>query len=113
MIQLMESEIKNERFLLNSENFSYRNLFTIANSCFHQAIPSIRATAFMSNIVWRLEKVRSFFSGSTPLITQETARAAQQQNFFSNKKIREAIQFNFIPIEQSIRDTCAILKGEV
>ena len=113
MVQLMESKITNERFLINSENFAYRNFFGVANAYFNQPIPSIKASLFMSNVVWRLEKVRSFFSGSTPLITKETARSAHQQNFFSNKKIKEAIQFNFIPIEQSIKETCELLKSEL
>ena len=109
MIKLMESTISNERFLINSENFAYRKLFDIANASFGNPIPSINATLWMSNLVWRLEKIRSFFTGSNPLITKETTRAAHQQNYFSNAKICRALNFKFIPIEQSIKDTSNLL----
>ncbi len=107
MFALMESKIENERFLLSAENITYRKFFETANRFFGNPTPSIAATVWLSNIVWRLEKIRSFFTGSNPLITEETSRAAHQKNFFSNKKIKNAIGFNFISIEQSILETCA------
>ncbi len=108
MIQLMESAHINERYLINSENFSYQNIFNIANVCFGKAQPSIPASLWLSNVVWRLEKVRSIFTGSNPLITKETTRAAHQQNYFSNKKIRDTLGITFIPIEQSVKETCGL-----
>jgi dihydroflavonol-4-reductase len=111
MVQLMNNSITNERFLINSENIPYRKLFEIANTCFGKPIPSIPASPFLSEVVWRLEKIRSLFTGSNPLITSETTRAAHQQNYFSNAKIRSALNFEFIPIEQAIKDTCGLLKG--
>jgi dihydroflavonol-4-reductase len=109
MIQLMESNLVNERYLLNAENFSYRNFFDVANTCFQKAKPHIHASLWLSNVVWRIEKLRSFFTGSNPLITRETTRAAHQKNYFSNQKIKEAIGINFIPIAKSISDTCTVL----
>lgn len=111
MIQLMNSSITNERFLINGENLAYRKLFEIANTCFGKPIPSIPASLFLSELVWRFDKIRSMFTGSNPLITKETTRAAHQQNYFSNAKVRSALNFEFIPIEQAIKDTCALLKG--
>ncbi len=107
MIQLMESSLSNERYLLNADNFSYRKFFEIANTCFQNPPPHIRASLGLSNLVWRLEKIRSFFTGSNPLITKETTRAAHQQNFFSNQKISQTLGYSFIPIEQSIKETAA------
>lgn len=111
MIGLMDGPFANERYLINAANFSYRNFFDIANSCFGNPAPSIKASLWLSNVVWRFEKLRSIFSGSTPLITKETTRAAHQQNHFSNKKILTALGQPFTPIEQAIKDTCALLKA--
>lgn len=108
MVKLMLSTIVNERFLLNAENYSYRKFFDIANRCFGNPAPSIKASVQLSELVWRLEKLRGFITQSTPLITKETTRSAHQVNRFSNKKITAAIAHSFIPIEQSIRDTAAL-----
>lgn len=107
MVKLMQSNVVNERFLINSENIAYRKFFEIANACFGNPIPSIKASSNLSEIVWRLEKIRSFFTKSNPLITKETTRAAHQNNSFSNQKIRTTLSHNFIPMEQSIRETAA------
>lgn len=109
MIKLMEGNFENERYLINSENYPYREFFKVANACFGNPEPSIKASLWLSNVVWRLEKVRSFFTGSTPLITKETTRAAHQKNYFSNHKIKKAIAHQFIPLEQSIKETCDLL----
>jgi len=107
MIKLMESNLVNERFIITSENIAYREFFNWANRAFNKSEPSIYAYPFLSNLVWRLEKIKCFFTQTEPLITKETTRAAHQQNYFSNHKIVDAIQHEFIPIKESIDYTCS------
>lgn len=107
MIKLMESNLVNERFIITSENIAYREFFNWANRAFNKSEPSIYAYPFLSNLVWRLEKIKCFFTQTEPLITKETTRAAHQQNYFSNHKIVAAIQHEFIPIKESIDYTCS------
>ena len=107
MIKLMESNFVNERFIITSENIAYREFFNWANRAFNKSEPSIYAYPFLSNLVWRLEKIKCFFTQTEPLITKETTRAAHQQNYFSNHKIIDAIQHEFIPIKESIDYTCS------
>jgi hypothetical protein len=69
--------------------------------------PSREATPFLGAIAWRLEKIKSFFSGSRPLLTRESARIAQSSTFFDNSKIlRQLPGFSFTPLEQTIQDAC-------
>ncbi|MBK9479502.1 MAG: NAD-dependent epimerase/dehydratase family protein [Bacteroidetes bacterium] len=107
MIKLMESSIVNERFIITSENIAYREFFNWANSAFNKSKPVIYAYPILSNLVWRLEKIKCFITQTEPLITKETTRAAHQQNFFSNHKLVEAIRHVFIPIKESINHTCS------
>lgn len=112
MCRLMESPIKNERFIISSENRSFRDFFDYASVGLNKPKPTIKAGKFLSEIAWRAEKIKSSFSGANPLITRETARSAHQQKRYSNAKIKSALGFEFIPFEQSIRDTCNLfLKG--
>ena len=59
----------------------------------------------MSELVWRMVKLQSFFSRKQALITKETARTANKIYYFSNEKICTALHFKFHTIEQTIKDT--------
>lgn len=109
MILLMKSEIVNERFILNSENKSYKYFFDGIHKSFGNPIPSIKAGKLLSGFAWRVEKIRSLFSGENPLITKETAQSAHKNNSYSSQKVKTAFpDFQFIPIDKSIEDTCGL-----
>ncbi len=103
---LMESNIKNERFVLSSENVSYEHIFSLIADNLGKNKPKYYVNTFLSGLVWRFEKLRSLITGSDPLITKETARTATQEYYYSNEKIKKALNFEFRKIEQSIKDTC-------
>jgi len=106
MIQLMKSNIKNERYILVSKNDSFKNiLFTIADG-FGKKRPGLKITKPMSNLFWRLEWLLYKITNRTPLMTKHTAQAAHNTYFFSNNKILEAIGYEFEPIEDTIKLTC-------
>jgi uncharacterized membrane protein len=105
----MNSSIKNQRYLLNSENISYKMFFDTMHIGFSKRKPQIKAGKFLSGFAWRMEKIRHLLTGSVPLITKETARSAHRISRFSNQKIvNQFPNFKFIPVEQSINDTCKL-----
>jgi len=106
MIRLMESDIINERFIINQGNYSYRHIFNLMAECFEKKQPRIEIKPWMFEILWRMDKFRSLISGTAPLITRETARTSSKRYLYSNEKIRKALNFEFIPIADSIRDNC-------
>jgi dihydroflavonol-4-reductase len=106
MIKLMESEIKNQRFILVSENLPFRDLLNFISDEFKIKRPAIAAGKFLASIAWRFEKVRSMITGNSPLITMETARSANGHWEYDNAKIKKAIDVNFIPISESVKYTC-------
>src|SRR6218665_3559657 len=109
MIKLVNSDIKNQRFLVTSENAGYRTYFDLMQTAFGKAKTSIKAGKFLSGIAWRADKLRSILTGSTPLITKETARSAHNVNSFSNAKILAAFpDHRFIPLAQSVKDTTGL-----
>ena len=108
MIQLMESKIHHQRYLVCAKNLSYKDVFDHMHDCFGKKRPSIKASKFLAAFVWRLEKIKAFITKSNPLITEETVEAAFQQVHFSNEKINIALQYKFIPIKQSIETICKI-----
>ncbi len=104
MILLMESDIKNELFLINSENVPYKRLFDQIAENLGKPKPSIKANQFISEIAWRLLKAGDVLFNIEPVITKETAKTANNKYYYSNKKVTEALDYEFINIEQSIKD---------
>jgi nucleoside-diphosphate-sugar epimerase len=105
MIQLMESNITNERFILNGDNCTYQYLFETIAKYLNVKQAKIYATPQLTEIAWRLAAVKSIFTFSKNSFTKETARASHNCKNYSNQKIKDAIAFEFTSIEDSIRDT--------
>lgn len=105
MMQLMESEIQSERFILSSENLMYKTLFGYFAEFAGAKPPKYHAGKFLSSLAWRLEKMRSLITGKKPLLSRETARNANARRFFRNEKIKKAIGFEFTPIKEAARNT--------
>ena len=105
-IDLLFSEIVNERFIVSSENLSYKHFFENLAIEFGQPSPKFKANKFLSEIVWRTEMIRCFFTKSNPLITKETAISSRRKAYYSNEKIKNALGYNFIKINSSIKKYC-------
>ena len=107
MIALMKSDITSERFILNGENLSYKDIFTTIANGFDKKPPSKKVTPFLAEIVWRMEAIKSRITNKKSLLTKETARTAQAKVYFDNQKILKALpQFHFTNIKDTIEFTC-------
>ena len=109
MITLMESDTSKERFILNSENLYYRDLFNMIADALGRPRPSKHATRRLAEIGWRLEWLRSKLTFSKPLLTRDTARSGRNITRYSNQKIRETLGIEFIPISDTISWTASLL----
>jgi nucleoside-diphosphate-sugar epimerase len=111
MILLMESEIINQRFILNAENVSYKNVFTEIATSFGKKTPYKKVTPFIASLIWRMEALKSYFTGKEYLLNKETVEKALAKVYFDNTKIKKSIPgFLFRPINETIKDTCEALR---
>jgi dihydroflavonol-4-reductase len=108
MIKLMESNIHHQRYIVCAENLPYSEVFNQMHDHFGKKRPSIKASKFLAAIVWRLEKIKALLANTNPLITRETVEAAFQQVHFSNQKVKSILNYEFIPIHQSLETICKI-----
>ena len=107
MVALMDSDITGQRYILSSENKSYKEVFTQMAIAFSKKPPHQKVTPILASLAWRIEKIKSLFSGNEPLLTKETAETAQQKVYFDNSKILSAMPgFSFKSVSQSIDEAC-------
>jgi dihydroflavonol-4-reductase len=114
VLLVLESTINEERFILNAENWPFKKLQDAIASTFRKKGPVWLTTPFFLALAWRLEKLKSVFSGKRPLLTRESALLAQSKTYFGNDKIRKAFPgFSFKPLEQTIKNSCERYLGTV
>ncbi len=102
MVQLMESDIRGERFVVSGGNFTYQEVLRAMAQALEVKEPHKPVTPFLSNVIWRLEKIRSWMSGSDPLITKETTRTALMHCYYNNDKLLNRLpEFSYTPLLQT------------
>jgi nucleoside-diphosphate-sugar epimerase len=111
MTALMKSDISAQRFIISGHNTPYRTIFNLIADAFKVPRPHKRVTPLLASIVWRLEAVKAFFTGSSPLLTKETTLTAQAVVNFDNTKLLKALpHFSYTPLEDTIARVAEELK---
>jgi len=105
MILLAESVIHSERFLVVGENMKWREFMNTVSDAMGKKRPFIKVTSWITGIAWRLFGVISFLTGNSAMVTKESANSSLQKISFSNKKLKEALNFEFTPISKAIIQT--------
>jgi len=106
-VLLMESSVSGERFIVNGDNWPFKRLQDTIAENFSKKKPTRKTNATLLGIAWRLEKIKSWFTGRRPLLTKESARVAVSKTYFDTDKIREALPgFSFTPLEKTIQNAC-------
>jgi dihydroflavonol-4-reductase len=111
MQQLMQSSIENERFIISGINCTYQHTLNTIAKGFNKKPPHKQVTPLIAAIVWRLEKVKSFFTGKEPLITKETAATALTNVAYDNSKSLQQIpDFIYSDFEEAVGGICEEFK---
>jgi len=106
-VLMTENDISEERFIVNGDNWSFKQLQDTIAAAFRKPGPKRAATPFILSIGWKMERLRSFFSGKKPLLTPESVRVAISRTYFENQKLLSALPgFSFTPLEHTIAEAC-------
>ena len=95
-----------ERYIISAGTTSYKKFFEQAAYTMQKKAPFIRVNSYLLHMAYFFELCSSRLRGKKPLITRETLKLSQQHLKFSNSKIKQALDYQFIPLEESIKWTC-------
>ena len=104
MVLLTDSSIKNERFILVSENKSFKEVFFLIADNFHKKRPYKKVSLWQTSIFWRISLLISSISGKTPLLSKYAAKSANSVSTYSANKIKNVLNFKFQDIEEVVKD---------
>jgi len=106
MILLMESDIFGQRFIINAENWTYRDFFTAISLQMNKKPPTNELTPWMLEFARIGTGILSLFSGKSYSLSPDAARSAFKKQNFSNNRIKKALNLEFRSISESISEIC-------
>lgn len=101
-IQLMNSDIKNERFTLIENNYSFQEILNCIADCLQVKRPKWHATPFLINIFWRIDWFLSTFLFQKRKLSRDSAKASYSKSNYDNSKIKSALNIDF----KSVKEYC-------
>jgi nucleoside-diphosphate-sugar epimerase len=96
-----------ERYVINAVNRSFKELMTQIATELDQKPPTIPVTDFWKTISIGYDKVRSLLTGNEAIITHEVLSISSHPYVYNDGKLREALNFVYLPFEQTINETVA------
>lgn len=102
IVKLLHSPVVDQRFILNAGAMPYRDFLTQLAQALGKRPPNIRVPPGLARVLAALESVRSLVTGTSPLITQETARGASHRYYYPGEQITHSIDFQYRPLETTI-----------
>lgn len=108
MQQLMESPIKNDRFILVSDHLSFKDLIYTVASKLNVAPPKTKASMFLLRLACQLDWLWHKLSGSKRRLTKSMVKSAQSQSLYDNSKIKNVLNYSFTSIDQSLSKICRL-----
>jgi nucleoside-diphosphate-sugar epimerase len=110
MVLLMDSEIKNERFILVSENKTYKEVFFLIADAFGLKRPSKKIKVWQTNLFWRASSFIAVFTKKAPLLSKYSAKSAHEVSEYSSEKIKNTLNFKFKEIQTVVKEVCVDFK---
>jgi nucleoside-diphosphate-sugar epimerase len=112
MIQLMKSEITENRFILTSENISYRDLFEKIAAGLGKKLPQYNAGPLLRKIVVLTDAFAAKLTGKSRRFSDDFARLAGLQVKYDSTKITKILNVEFTPLSDCINKTCTFFLSE-
>jgi nucleoside-diphosphate-sugar epimerase len=113
MVLLMQSPIKNERFIVISENLSFKQFQQQTALALGVKPATKEATALILGIGWRLDWLSRLFTGKRRRLSRQMTKSARSITKYDASKIKSTLDFEFKPMQVSIEETCQLFLDDL
>ena len=112
MIALMRSGISGERFIINADNPTYEEFFTMVASSVKARKPVIKVPRLFSYLVLPAVHLLEIVTRGKSALTKEMIKVAWSKITYDNSKIIKYTGISFKPVEKSVQETGRIYLEE-
>lgn len=114
MVLLMNSDCKNERYIIVAENLSSLDFTTLISNAFNLVPPKKIARQWMLAFAWRLDWLKHKITGGKRRLTKNLSKTLRTKSYYSSSKFLETIpNFEFTPISRVVSEVCQVFLKEV
>ena len=114
MVYLMNSDHKNERFIMVAENLSFLEFITLISNAFNRSPPKKAIGSLMLSIAWRFDWLKHLFTSKKRKLTKNLCKTLMKKSYYSSEQFLEAdSSFKFKPISAVVSEVCQIFSKNV
>lgn len=103
MVALMNSAVKNERFIAVGINATFKEIFTGIAQALNSKPPHKIIKPWQLEVAWRVDWFLNTFLGKKQKLFRSTAKSASTKTSYSNAKLINELGFSFTPIDETLK----------
>jgi transposase-like protein len=104
MHKLMRSECNGERFIVISENYTYKNILSAIAKKIGAKNPTIKAKSWILNLAWSLDWFSSKVFRTKRKLSKHSILSLQSTELYSNEKIKNELDYSFRDIDNYLNE---------
>lgn len=102
MLKLMQSDIKNQRYILVAENTDFKRIMDIIAKVFERKKPSIKTSKPILYLLWFFQTIINVFKPLKTQITCNTIRQIYANRLYNNQKSIKDLELNYTGMNTAI-----------
>lgn len=102
MIKLTEQNKFGHRYILNAENFSFKNVTHQLQQNFNKPTSKIKASKFLLNLALYGDAFLSTITRKKRSFTKSMLQSALNKHYYDNSKLTKELGYHFIPVKDSL-----------
>jgi len=106
VFRIYSSNPRGQKFIASAGVISYKDFFDRVGKRFNKKPPSVKVSRAAARLVATFEEIRSWLTGTEPMITRHTARMANETFHYNNQKAIDFLKMDFHPLEETLDWCC-------
>lgn len=102
MIQLMQSHIKNEKYIVVAENLAYQQFVNLVAVNINQKSATQYARKWMTALAWRADWIAARIFNQKRILSKTLSQSLHSGDIYDNSKIKNALGFEFKSVESVV-----------
>lgn len=113
MHQLMQSDLKNERYILVSENVSFKSFQEKVATVLNVTPAKKEAKRWLLELGWRLDWFNQKIFGKRRKLSKHMAKSARSISLYDSSKLKNALNFEFETIDNCVKNVGRLFLRDV
>jgi dihydroflavonol-4-reductase len=111
MIRLMDENKFGQRYILNAENCSFKEVTHQLQKNFGKPTAKIKAGTFLLNAALFGDIIKSLYTQKRPIINKNMVQTVLSKSYYDNTKVCAALNFRFRSVSESLTYVADVYKS--